>query len=188
MFYRLQNCSVGANLSRGHSSNQGLGPLQRTPGKTPAEGTHLPRWSYETAAVPLAHAQLARRHSAGSLRIATVKRAPYCVTCLPFNLKVMVAGTTTFAASRVTLVPFLCGITTPGRSGRLWCMADHRQTGPTITPEEEAQRYRVNAVGAGMNLVLPTQKVTLSLKYFDEFSNRWTYQGYSLQISAGVVF
>jgi len=26
------------------------------------------------------------------------------------------------------------------------------------------------------------------LKYFDEFSNQWTYQGYSLQISAGVSF
>ena len=53
---------------------------------------------------------------------------------------------------------------------------------------EEAQRYRVNAVGAGLNFVLPARKVTLSLKYFDEFSNRWTYQGYSLQISAGVGF
>jgi len=62
------------------------------------------------------------------------------------------------------------------------------RTGPGITPVEEAQRYRVNAVGAGMNLVLPTQRVTLSLKYFDEFSNQWTDQGYSLQISAGVVF
>lgn len=62
------------------------------------------------------------------------------------------------------------------------------KTGPMITPAEEAQRYRVNALGAGMNLSLPTQKVTLSLKYFDEFSNRWTYQGYSVQISAGVVF
>jgi hypothetical protein len=62
------------------------------------------------------------------------------------------------------------------------------RTGPGITPTEEAQRYRVNAVGAGMNFALPTQKVTLSLKYFDEFSNHWTYQGYSLQISAGVVF
>jgi hypothetical protein len=39
-----------------------------------------------------------------------------------------------------------------------------------------------------MNLALPTQKVTLSLKYFDEFSNRWTHQGYSLQISVGAVF
>ena len=62
------------------------------------------------------------------------------------------------------------------------------KTGPGITPAEEAQRYRVNALGIGMNWLLPTQRVTLSLKYFDEFSNQWTYQGYSLQISAGVVF
>jgi hypothetical protein len=62
------------------------------------------------------------------------------------------------------------------------------KTGPAITPAEEAQRYRVNALGVGMNLLLPAQKVTLSLKYFDEFSNQWTYQGYSVQISAGVVF
>ena len=62
------------------------------------------------------------------------------------------------------------------------------RTGPNVTPAEQAQRYRVNAVGVGMNLLLPTQRVTLSLKYFDEFSNRWTYQGYSLQISAAVAF
>jgi hypothetical protein len=62
------------------------------------------------------------------------------------------------------------------------------KTGPAVTPAEAAQRYRVNAVGVGMNLVLPAQKVTLSLKYFDEFSNQWTYQGNSLQISAGVGF
>jgi hypothetical protein len=62
------------------------------------------------------------------------------------------------------------------------------KTGPNITPEEEAQRYRVNGIGAGLNMLLPSRNVTLSLKYFDEFSNRWTYQGYSLQISAGVVF
>lgn len=62
------------------------------------------------------------------------------------------------------------------------------KTGPAITPEEQAQRYRVNALGLGMNLLLPGRKVTLSLKYFDEFSNRWTYQGYSLQISAAVAF
>jgi len=39
-----------------------------------------------------------------------------------------------------------------------------------------------------MNLVLPTQKVALSLKYFDESSTQWTYQGYSVHICAGVVF
>jgi hypothetical protein len=62
------------------------------------------------------------------------------------------------------------------------------KTGPAITPAAEAQRYRVNGIGFGMNLLLPAQKVNLSLKYFDEFGNRWTYQGNSVQISAGVVF
>jgi hypothetical protein len=62
------------------------------------------------------------------------------------------------------------------------------KTGPQITPAQEAQRYRVNALGVGLNFVLPARKVTLSFKYFDEFSNQWTYQGYSVQISAGVGF
>jgi len=62
------------------------------------------------------------------------------------------------------------------------------KTGRDITPAQEAQRYRVNALGVGLNFVLPARKVTLSFKYFDEFSNQWTYQGYSLQISAGVGF
>jgi len=62
------------------------------------------------------------------------------------------------------------------------------KTGPAITAVEEAQRYHVNALGAGLNLVLPKSQVTLGLKYFDEFSNQWTYQGYSLQISVGVGF
>ncbi len=62
------------------------------------------------------------------------------------------------------------------------------KTGPEITPAQEAQRYRVNSLGVGLNFVLPARKVTLSFKYFDEFSNQWTYQGYSVQISAGVGF
>jgi hypothetical protein len=62
------------------------------------------------------------------------------------------------------------------------------KTGPDITSGQEAQRYRVNAIGVGLNYVLLARKVTLSFKYFDEFSNQWTYQGYSLQISAGVGF
>jgi hypothetical protein len=62
------------------------------------------------------------------------------------------------------------------------------KTGPDITAAQQAQRYRVNSLGAGLNYVLPARKVTLSLKYFDEFSNQWTYQGYSLQISAAVGF
>ena len=62
------------------------------------------------------------------------------------------------------------------------------KTGPQITSAQEAQRYRVNALGVGLNFALPARKVTLSFKYFDEFSNQWTYQGYSVQISAGVGF
>jgi len=62
------------------------------------------------------------------------------------------------------------------------------KTGPEITPAQEAQRYRVNALGLGLNFVLPVRKVTLGFRYFDEFSNQWTYQGYSVQISAGVGF
>ena len=62
------------------------------------------------------------------------------------------------------------------------------KTGPQITAAQEAQRYRVNALGVGLNFVLPARKVTLSFKYFDEFSNQWTYQGDSVQLSAGVGF
>jgi hypothetical protein len=62
------------------------------------------------------------------------------------------------------------------------------KTGPEITAAQETQRYRVNALGAGLNFALPARKVTLSFKYFDEFANQWTYQGYSVQISVGVGF
>ena len=62
------------------------------------------------------------------------------------------------------------------------------KTGPQITAAQEQQRYRINALGAGLNYVLPARKVSLSFKYFDEFSNQWTYRGHSVQISAGVGF
>ena len=62
------------------------------------------------------------------------------------------------------------------------------KTGPEITPALQAERYRVNALGVGVNFVLPARKVTLSFKYFDELSNQWTYQGHSVQIAAGVGF
>jgi hypothetical protein len=62
------------------------------------------------------------------------------------------------------------------------------KTGPEITPAQEAQRYRVNALGVGFSYALPARQVSLSFKYFDEFGNRWTYQGYSIQISVGIGF
>jgi hypothetical protein len=50
-------------------------------------------------ALPLAHAHPAMRH--GDLRSAVVKIAPDCVTCLPWIVKVIVAGVTTYARSPV---------------------------------------------------------------------------------------
>jgi hypothetical protein len=62
------------------------------------------------------------------------------------------------------------------------------KTGPTITAAENAARYKVNALGFVTNVSLPARKVSLGLKYFQEFSNRSTFQGYTLQISGAVTF
>ena len=62
------------------------------------------------------------------------------------------------------------------------------KTGPDITPAQQAQRYRVNAVGAGLLLAFPARKVSLGFKYFHEYANQWTYQGDSIQISGNVGF
>jgi hypothetical protein len=62
------------------------------------------------------------------------------------------------------------------------------KAGPTITLQEAAAHYRVNALGFASNVILPGRKVTLSLKYFKEFSDRSTFQGSSLQISGAIIF
>jgi hypothetical protein len=61
-------------------------------------------------------------------------------------------------------------------------------TGPSITPEQASAHYRVTAVGFGSGLVLPARKVSLSFKYFREFSNKSTFQGNSVQISSTINF
>lgn len=62
------------------------------------------------------------------------------------------------------------------------------KTGPTITAAESSTRYRVNALGFASNVALPARKVSLGLKYFKEFSNRSTFQGYTLHIAGAVTF
>ncbi|HEY0726245.1 MAG TPA: transporter, partial [Pyrinomonadaceae bacterium] len=62
------------------------------------------------------------------------------------------------------------------------------KTGPTITAAQGGGHYAVNALGFATNVSLPARKVNLGLKYFREFSNRSTYQGYTLQISGAVTF
>ena len=67
-----------------------------------------------------------------------------------------------------------------------WQTTDKR--GPTVTPEQAAGHYKVNALGFAANAILPERKVSMGLKYFHEFECRSTYQGYTLQISAAVTF
>jgi hypothetical protein len=62
------------------------------------------------------------------------------------------------------------------------------KTGPTMTAAQSAAHYRVHALGFASNLSLPSRKVSLGLKYFKEFSNRSSFQGYTLQIAGAVTF
>lgn len=61
------------------------------------------------------------------------------------------------------------------------------KTGPTITPAQSQAHYKVNAVGFGTNVTL-TQKFNVGFKYFQEFANRSTFQGHSIQFSGAIKF
>ena len=60
------------------------------------------------------------------------------------------------------------------------------KSGPTITPAQAAAHYKVNSLGFAANVILPARKVSLGVKFFREFENRSTFQGYSLQISGSI--
>jgi hypothetical protein len=60
--------------------------------------------------------------------------------------------------------------------------------GPAVTLAEAQARYSVNALGFAANVLWPQRKVSLGIKYFKEFSNRSTFQGYSAQISGSIGF
>lgn len=62
------------------------------------------------------------------------------------------------------------------------------KTGPTITTTQGRAHYQVNALGFASNVVLPARSMSLGLKYFKEFSNRSTFEGYTLQIAGAVTF
>ena len=61
-------------------------------------------------------------------------------------------------------------------------------TGPAIAPEETTERYAVNALGVASNVTFSKRKVNFGLKFFEEFANRSTFQGFSLQVSGSVSF
>lgn len=62
------------------------------------------------------------------------------------------------------------------------------KTGPNITPAQATAYYKVNALGFASNVILPARKVSTGFKLFKEFSNRSTFQGYSVQISIAISF
>ena len=62
------------------------------------------------------------------------------------------------------------------------------KTGPGITPAQSAAHYKVNALGVGSNITLPKLKLSAGFKYFKEFSNASTFQGYSVQFSGSLHF
>lgn len=68
---------------------------------------------------------------------------------------------------------------------------NQRQTtarrGPGVTPNQEAARYKVNALGFASSVNLP-RRINVGFKYFQEFSNRSTFQGHSIQVSGAIKF
>ncbi len=62
------------------------------------------------------------------------------------------------------------------------------KTGPNITLEASAERYSINAFGFAMSAAFPKRKASLGFRYYKEFLDRATFQGYSIQISGAIHF
>jgi hypothetical protein len=61
-------------------------------------------------------------------------------------------------------------------------------TGPAISLAQSQERYAVNALGFALSAALPGRRTSLALKYYKEFANRSTNQGYSFQVTASIGF
>jgi hypothetical protein len=61
------------------------------------------------------------------------------------------------------------------------------RTGPGVTQAQSEERYAINALGGAVFAVLP-RRTSVGFKYFKEFADRATYQGYSLQVVASIGF
>lgn len=62
------------------------------------------------------------------------------------------------------------------------------KSGPNISSAQATAHYVVNAFGLSSNVSSPDRGVTVGFKYFKEFSNSSTFQGYSTQISGAIHF
>jgi hypothetical protein len=69
---------------------------------------------------------------------------------------------------------------------------EQRQTtarsGRGLTATQAAERYAVNSLGVALHIGLPKRRANLGLRYFKEFANRSTFQGYSLQAAGAIAF
>jgi hypothetical protein len=54
------------------------------------------------------------------------------------------------------------------------------KTGPQITLDQSRTRYAVNALGFATSLAFPSRKLSFGAKFFEEFADRSTFQGFSL--------
>jgi hypothetical protein len=62
------------------------------------------------------------------------------------------------------------------------------KTGPAIPAAASAERYVVHAIGIGSNATFPEPRISLGMRFFKEFANRSTFEGFSLQVSAAIGF
>jgi hypothetical protein len=67
-----------------------------------------------------------------------------------------------------------------------WQISD--KTGPQLSPDQAAARYRVSALGLASNVVVPDRKLSFGFKFFKEFSTSSTFEGYSFQGSLAIKF
>jgi hypothetical protein len=62
------------------------------------------------------------------------------------------------------------------------------KTGPGISSAVSDERYAVNALGFAANIAFPKRRLNMTLKFFDEFADRATFQGYSFQVAGAITF
>lgn len=60
--------------------------------------------------------------------------------------------------------------------------------GSSVTLDQARARYSVNALGFAMNVFPQQERTNLGVKFFKEFGNRSTFQGYSVQVSGSIGF
>lgn len=60
------------------------------------------------------------------------------------------------------------------------------RTGSGVPPESIGDRYAVHAAGGALSAAFPRQRANVAVKYFSEFANRSTFEGYSLQLFAAL--